>query len=88
MSTKTEGAGARACWFVGATYGGTDDQTPHFLHEGIWKNGYQWQGFSSSLSGDFPTIHVADGSCFIFFEMLQICYGNITIQHNKNRLGN
>ena len=23
MSTKTEGAGARACWFVGATYGGT-----------------------------------------------------------------
>ncbi|NCB28076.1 MAG: hypothetical protein EOM62_21875, partial [Bacteroidia bacterium] len=39
--TKPEGAGARACWFVGATYGGTDDQTPRFLQEGIWENGYQ-----------------------------------------------
>ncbi|SFQ85763.1 5-methylcytosine-specific restriction enzyme B [Halopseudomonas formosensis] len=41
MSSKPEGAGARACWFVGATYGGTDDQTPRFLQEGIWENGYQ-----------------------------------------------
>lgn len=41
MSPKTGGAGARACWFVGATYDGTDDQTPRFLKEGIWENGYQ-----------------------------------------------
>ena len=41
MNSKPEGAGARACWFVGATYGGTDDQTPRFLQEGIWENGYQ-----------------------------------------------
>lgn len=41
MNSKSEGAGARACWFVGAAYGGTDDQTPRFLHEGIWENGYQ-----------------------------------------------
>ncbi len=27
-------------WFVGASYGGTDDQTPRFLAEGIWENGY------------------------------------------------
>ena len=27
-------------WFVGASYGGTDDQTPRFLEEGIWENGY------------------------------------------------
>ena len=40
MSSKPEGAGASACWFVGATYG-TDDQTPRFLQEGIWENGYQ-----------------------------------------------
>lgn len=40
MNSKTEGAGARACWFVGATYDGTDDQTPRFLQEGIWENGY------------------------------------------------
>lgn len=41
MNSKPEGAGARACWFVGATHGGTDDQTPRFLQEGIWENGYQ-----------------------------------------------
>ena len=41
MNAKHEGVGARACWFVGATYGGTDDQTPRFLQEGIWENGYQ-----------------------------------------------
>ena len=29
-----------ANWFVGATYGGTDDQMPRFLAEGIWENGY------------------------------------------------
>ena len=28
-------------WFVGAGYGGTDDQTPRFLSEGIWENGYE-----------------------------------------------
>lgn len=41
MNSKPEEAGARACWFVGAIYGGTDDQTPRFLQEGIWENGYQ-----------------------------------------------
>ena len=41
MNSKPEGAGARACWFVGASYGGRDDQTPRFLREGIWENGYQ-----------------------------------------------
>lgn len=39
MDSKAEGAGARASWFVGATYGGTDDQAPRFLAEGIWENG-------------------------------------------------
>ncbi len=41
MISKPEGAGARACWFVGASYGRTEDQTPRFLREGIWENGYQ-----------------------------------------------
>lgn len=27
-------------WFVGATYDGNEDQTPRFLQEGIWENGY------------------------------------------------
>lgn len=37
----SEALGARPCWFVGATYDRTDDQTPRFLREGIWENGYQ-----------------------------------------------
>jgi 5-methylcytosine-specific restriction protein B len=41
MSSKPEGAGAQVCWFVGAAYGGNNDQTPRFLDEGIWENGYQ-----------------------------------------------
>ena len=40
MNSNPEGAGARACWFVGATYG-DDDQTARFLNEGIWENGYE-----------------------------------------------
>ena len=27
-------------WFVGALWNGTDDQTPRFLADGIWENGY------------------------------------------------
>lgn len=27
------------CWFVGAAYGGMDDQTQRFISEGIWENG-------------------------------------------------
>ena len=30
-------------WFVGASYGGSDDQTSRFLQEGIWENGYDDQ---------------------------------------------
>jgi len=36
MNSKPEGAGARASWFVGASYSGTEDQTPRFLKEGVW----------------------------------------------------
>lgn len=37
---KNEGTSG-ATWFVGAAYGGTDDQMPRFLSEGIWENGYK-----------------------------------------------
>jgi 5-methylcytosine-specific restriction protein B len=32
---------ARSYWFVGAMYDGSDDQTPRFLKEGVWENGYE-----------------------------------------------
>lgn len=40
MTTKTTDSAPHATWFVGASYGGTDDQMPRFLAEGIWENGY------------------------------------------------
>jgi len=41
MDTSPDAAGVRAYWFVGASYGGTNDQTSRFLEEGIWENGYK-----------------------------------------------
>jgi len=31
---------SKPCWFVGASFGGTDDQVARFLNEEIWENGY------------------------------------------------
>lgn len=41
MNSKAEELRANTCWFVGAAYDGTDDQTTRFLRQGIWENGYQ-----------------------------------------------
>ncbi|NVK41580.1 MAG: AAA family ATPase [Oceanospirillaceae bacterium] len=35
MSTERE-----VCWFVGALWGGSEDQYQRFISEGIWQNGY------------------------------------------------
>lgn len=40
MTTQMIDSASHATWFVGASYGGTDDQMPRFLAEGIWENGY------------------------------------------------
>lgn len=34
---------SRPTWFVGASFGGTDDQSSRFISEGVWENGYQDQ---------------------------------------------
>lgn len=41
MSDGTDTSGARSYWFVGAMYGGTDNQMPRFVEEGIWETGYK-----------------------------------------------
>lgn len=40
MNAKNDQISSNATWFVGASYGGTDDQMPRFLSEAIWENGY------------------------------------------------
>lgn len=37
----SENLNIRPSWFVGAAYNGTEDQTPRFLAEGVWENGYE-----------------------------------------------
>lgn len=37
MNTSNENVGTQPAWFVGASYGGTDDQTPRFLADGVWE---------------------------------------------------
>ena len=34
---KHKSTGTKVCWFVGATFGKTNDQTPRFIKEGIWE---------------------------------------------------
>jgi 5-methylcytosine-specific restriction protein B len=41
MAETTNQSGSVVTWFVGAAYGRTNDQTPRFLAEGIWENGYE-----------------------------------------------
>ena len=41
MTLTHEPSEQRPYWFVGASYGGTDDRTAEFLREGIWRNGWQ-----------------------------------------------
>ena len=41
MSTRPERPDTRPCWFVGAYYKDSGDQSPRFLREGIWENGYK-----------------------------------------------
>ena len=40
MVSDSENPEIRPVWFVGASYGRTDDQTSRFLKEGRWENGY------------------------------------------------
>jgi 5-methylcytosine-specific restriction protein B len=41
MDNQKNDSLSNATWFVGASYGGTDDQLPRFLSDGMWENGYE-----------------------------------------------
>jgi putative transposase len=53
----------RSYWFVGASYGGNDDQTDRFLSEGKWHNGYRdrYLGVVRSMQ---PGDKIAIKSCY------------------------
>jgi 5-methylcytosine-specific restriction enzyme B len=41
MSRAPKVESIRPVWFVGAAYGGTDDQASRFIADAVWKNGYK-----------------------------------------------
>ncbi|MBB5063925.1 AAA family ATPase [Granulicella mallensis] len=51
-------------WFVGALWNGADDQTPRFLSEGIWENGYDDQ-FSDLVRRMKPGDRIAIKASFV-----------------------
>jgi 5-methylcytosine-specific restriction protein B len=51
-------------WFVGAVWDKTDDQTPRFLKEGIWQNGYD-QLFSELVRKMKPGDRIAIKAAFV-----------------------
>ena len=49
----------RPCWFVGSSYGRTDDQTGRFLGGGIWESGYGAYG-DRKLLGQIKSMRPGD----------------------------
>lgn len=41
LTSSGSGSNGRACWFVGANFNSTEDQTKRFVRDGIWENGYE-----------------------------------------------
>ena len=39
MTSNPDSGETRPAWFVGASFGGVNDQTKRFIEEGIWENG-------------------------------------------------
>ena len=52
--TSSEMAEPRPCWFVGAAFGGTDDQTSRFLEEGMW------EGWGSDVDRHIESVSPGD----------------------------
>ena len=40
MNSTSEAISTRPCWFVGASYNRSEDQTERFLRDGIWENDF------------------------------------------------
>jgi 5-methylcytosine-specific restriction protein B len=54
---KSQGR-VRPAWFVGAAYGGTDDQSARFIADRIWKNGYK-DKYHDIVRSILPGDHIA-----------------------------
>ncbi len=57
-------SGTRPAWFVGAAYNRTEDQTPRFLAEGIWENGYDDGSYGDLVRAMRPGDRIAIKSSY------------------------
>lgn len=55
---------ARRFWFVGAAWGGTNDQSPRFLAEGVWQNGFH-NKFADEVRSMKPGDKIAIKAAFV-----------------------
>lgn len=55
---------SRRFWFVGAAWGGTDDQTQRFVAEGIWQNGFH-NKFANEVRSMKPGDKIAIKAAFV-----------------------
>mgnify|MGYP001114139485 CR=1 FL=1 len=65
MTHKPDGAGARACWFVGSSFSGTEDQTPRFLKEGIWETDHLDEKVLAKVRSIKPGDRIAIKSAYV-----------------------
>ena len=65
MVTPTDNGNTRPAWFVGASYGGTDDQTERFIQQGIWENGYTDGTFFDQVNTIQPGDRIAIKSAYV-----------------------
>ncbi|MDF2096604.1 AAA family ATPase [Aquibaculum arenosum] len=54
----------RSFWFVGALWGGTDDQTERFMNEGVWQNGND-DKFAAQVARMKPGDRIAIKATFV-----------------------
>ncbi|NCN05866.1 MAG: hypothetical protein GW949_09570 [Spirochaetales bacterium] len=55
----------KASWFVGASYGGTDDQTERFIREGIWQTDHSDETVLSTVRSIQAGDPIAIKSAFV-----------------------
>lgn len=59
----TESENPRPAWFVGAAFGGVDDQTKRFVQEGIWEGG-PVEEYGDLIASIQPGDRIAIKSCY------------------------
>ena len=65
MVTPARNRNERPAWFVGAAWGGNDDQTERFLRDGIWENGYTDGKYLGLVSDIRPGDRIAIKSAYV-----------------------